>query len=189
RARAAPRPALACETAPRAPARPPSLSRRACPFGRDDRLLGLHAQPGRMRGGRRCERPARRAAWGGMAAVRAPVAPGVPPNPPARARHERLLHRPPDRGLTRPVASKATRPVPGTGRVLQGHRLCRHLGPEAGLPNALSPQAMSGAWHRTWLCGTVRRRGRTILAMAWKHWIRTVEIEPSLYAADFARLG
>src|SRR5216110_2807395 len=26
-------------------------------------------------------------------------------------------------------------------------------------------------------------------AMAWEEWIRTVEIEPSLYAADFARLG
>jgi ribulose-phosphate 3-epimerase len=25
--------------------------------------------------------------------------------------------------------------------------------------------------------------------MAWRHWVRTVEIEPSLYAADFARLG
>jgi ribulose-phosphate 3-epimerase len=25
--------------------------------------------------------------------------------------------------------------------------------------------------------------------MAWKDWIRTVEVEPSLYAADFARLG
>jgi ribulose-phosphate 3-epimerase len=25
--------------------------------------------------------------------------------------------------------------------------------------------------------------------MAWKDWVRTVEIEPSLYAADFARLG
>jgi ribulose-phosphate 3-epimerase len=25
--------------------------------------------------------------------------------------------------------------------------------------------------------------------MAWKDWIRTVEIEPSLYAADFSRLG
>jgi ribulose-phosphate 3-epimerase len=25
--------------------------------------------------------------------------------------------------------------------------------------------------------------------MAWREWIRTVEIEPSLYAADFARLG
>ena len=25
--------------------------------------------------------------------------------------------------------------------------------------------------------------------MAWRQWIRTVEIEPSLYAADFARLG
>src|SRR3954454_6159796 len=25
--------------------------------------------------------------------------------------------------------------------------------------------------------------------MAWSDWIRTVEVEPSLYAADFARLG
>ncbi len=25
--------------------------------------------------------------------------------------------------------------------------------------------------------------------MAWREWVRTVEIEPSLYAADFARLG
>ena len=25
--------------------------------------------------------------------------------------------------------------------------------------------------------------------MPWRDWIRTVEIEPSLYAADFARLG
>ena len=26
-------------------------------------------------------------------------------------------------------------------------------------------------------------------AVSWREWIRTVEIEPSLYAADFARLG
>ena len=25
--------------------------------------------------------------------------------------------------------------------------------------------------------------------MAWRDWVRTVEVEPSLYAADFARLG
>ena len=25
--------------------------------------------------------------------------------------------------------------------------------------------------------------------MPWREWIRTVEVEPSLYAADFARLG
>ena len=25
--------------------------------------------------------------------------------------------------------------------------------------------------------------------MAWRDWVRTVEIEPSLYAADFANLG
>src|SRR5947208_5450993 len=26
-------------------------------------------------------------------------------------------------------------------------------------------------------------------AMAWRNWMRTVEVEPSLYAADFSRLG
>ena len=25
--------------------------------------------------------------------------------------------------------------------------------------------------------------------MSWKDWVRTVEVEPSLYAADFSRLG
>jgi len=30
---------------------------------------------------------------------------------------------------------------------------------------------------------------RTIVPMAWRDWTRPVEIEPSLYAADFARLG
>ena len=25
--------------------------------------------------------------------------------------------------------------------------------------------------------------------MSWKDWIRTIEVEPSLYAADFSRLG
>ncbi len=31
--------------------------------------------------------------------------------------------------------------------------------------------------------------GRKIAAMGWERWIRTVEVEPSLYAADFSRLG
>ncbi len=30
---------------------------------------------------------------------------------------------------------------------------------------------------------------RTIGRVSWREWIRTVEVEPSLYAADFARLG
>ena len=34
-----------------------------------------------------------------------------------------------------------------------------------------------------------RLRGRRIAAMGWRDWMRTVEVEPSLYAADFARLG
>ncbi len=32
-------------------------------------------------------------------------------------------------------------------------------------------------------------RGRTIARMGWRDWVRTVEVEPSLYAADFANLG
>src|SRR5438132_13295367 len=31
--------------------------------------------------------------------------------------------------------------------------------------------------------------GSRIASMGWEDWIRTVEVEPSLYAADFARLG
>jgi ribulose-phosphate 3-epimerase len=63
---------------------------------------------------------------------------------------------------------------------------------------AMSLRAMSGAWHRTWLMGTRligagRLRAGTAYdrggVMAWRDWIRTVEVEPSLYAADFARLG
>lgn len=35
-----------------------------------------------------------------------------------------------------------------------------------------------------------RRVGlRTIGGMSWPEWVRTAEVEPSLYAADFARLG
>src|SRR5207302_5800328 len=90
-------------------------------------LLRLHAQPRRVRGRRQRERPARRDARRGVAAVRAPDPAGVPSHPAARARDERLLHRP-------------------------AH------GIESG-------------------------------AVTWREWIRTVEIEPSLYAADFARLG
>src|SRR5204863_8569569 len=35
----------------------------------------------------------------------------------------------------------------------------------------------------------LRRRAPKISDVAWDEWIRTVEIEPSLYAADFSRLG
>src|SRR4029079_2898266 len=30
---------------------------------------------------------------------------------------------------------------------------------------------------------------RTIARMSWNEWVRTAEVEPSLYAADFSRLG
>ena len=32
-------------------------------------------------------------------------------------------------------------------------------------------------------------RLRTIAGMSWREWVRNAEVEPSLYAADFARLG
>ena len=57
RARPAARPPLAREPAPRPPARAASLRRRARAARRHDPLLGLHAEPGRVRGGRRRERP------------------------------------------------------------------------------------------------------------------------------------
>ena len=33
------------------------------------------------------------------------------------------------------------------------------------------------------------RGRRTIAGMSWREWVRNAEVEPSLYAADFARLG
>ena len=78
--RSASRPALARASAARAPARPPAIGRRARPAGRDDRLLGLHDERGRERGHRRGERAHRLAARGGVAAVRAPQAAGIPPD-------------------------------------------------------------------------------------------------------------
>ena len=62
--------------------------------GRHDRLLGLHDQRRRERGGRRRVRPrGRRPARREVAAVPPPAAPGVPADAAARPRHERLLHR------------------------------------------------------------------------------------------------
>jgi ribulose-phosphate 3-epimerase len=119
------RPPLAREAAPRAPARAAQLGRGACPSRRHDRLLRLHDQQGRMRGDRRRERPARPAARGRVAGVRASDASRVPAHAPARPWHQRFLH----------------------------------------------------------------RSSRTIARMTWPEWVRTAEVEPSLYAADFARLG
>jgi ribulose-phosphate 3-epimerase len=54
---------------------------------------------------------------------------------------------------------------------------------------------MSGRYRRACpLPNTAQSRStaaarRTIRVVAWSEWVRTVEIEPSLYAADFARLG
>src|SRR5205823_4712350 len=39
--------------------------------------------------------------------------------------------------------------------------------------------------------GVLRRAAHTLgsATVPWSEWIRTVEVEPSLYVADFARLG
>src|SRR4029453_12101294 len=37
--------------------------------------------------------------------------------------------------------------------------------------------------------GVLRRTPANIRAVRWGEWIRTIEVEPSLYAADFSRLG
>ena len=68
RALAAARPALARRAAPRAPARAAAVGGGARPARRDDRLLGLHDQRRRERGGRRGERPAGAPARAGVAA-------------------------------------------------------------------------------------------------------------------------
>ena len=67
-----PRPAVARRAASRAPARAPSLRRRARAPGRHDRLLRLHDQRGRVRGGgRRVRARGRHDPRGGVAAVQA----------------------------------------------------------------------------------------------------------------------
>ena len=91
---AAARPALARRAAARAPARAAARGGRARAARRDDRLLRLHDQRRRERGGRRGERPRVAAARRRVARVRASAAAGVPAHAAARPRHERLLHRP-----------------------------------------------------------------------------------------------
>ena len=124
---AAPRPALARAAAAGAPARAAPGGRRAHEARRDDRLLGVHAERRRERGGRRRLRARAGAARRGVAAVRASDPAGVPADAPAPRPDERVLHR-----AVEVVGSNA---------------------------------------------------------VAWRDWIRTIEVEPSLYGADFAHLG
>ena len=67
--------------------------RGAHPARRHDRLLGVHAERRRERGGRRRLGPRAGAARHRVAPVRAPEAAGVPPHAPAPRPDERLLHR------------------------------------------------------------------------------------------------
>ena len=102
RPRCAARPPLALAAAARAPARAAAGGGRARPPRRHDRLLRLHVNARRGRGGRRRLRArGRRDARGRLAAVPPPRPPGVPADAAARPRHERLLHRPAPRGCRR----------------------------------------------------------------------------------------
>ena len=95
RPRAAARPPLAREPAAGAPARAAPRCGRAREARRHGRLLGLHDERRRERGGRRRERPrgrCRSATSGRSSRIRA--TPGVPPDAAARPRHERLLRQP-----------------------------------------------------------------------------------------------
>ena len=130
RSRAAARPALAVAAAAGAAARAPARGGRAREAGRHDRLLRLHDERRRERGGRRRVGP--RALeplgeeWPRYAHPRRPefLLDAAAPRP-----HCRVLHR--------PVESQVV-----------GSKL-----------------------------------------MPWRQWIRTVEVEPSLYAADFSIIG
>ena len=52
---------------------------------------------------------------------------------------------------------------------------------QAGVPaHAAAPRPHLGVLHRA---------AAIIRAVSWDDWIRTIEVEPSLYAADFSRLG
>ena len=73
RSRPAARSALARHAAPRAPARATALRRRAGEARRDDRLLGLHDERRRERGGDRGQRPRGARPRRGVAAVRPPA--------------------------------------------------------------------------------------------------------------------
>src|SRR5207342_2110145 len=55
----------------------------------------------------------------------------------------------------------------------------------ASAPAGVPPHAAGSRPH----LGVLHRPHETITGMSWEEWIRTIEIEPSLYGADFSRLG
>ncbi len=106
-----PGPALAGAAPPRPAARAAPRRRRARAPGRYDRVLRLHPERGRERGGRRCLRAGRRGSRRRMAGLPAPEAARVPAHRAAPARNLRVLRRPASR--LSPVASLARRPKIG----------------------------------------------------------------------------
>ena len=133
--------------------------------------------------GARRPRRAARPALAREAAARAPAR-AAPRRRRARpaGRHDRLLRlhdeRRRERGGRRRAASRSRRSAT-SGRVPHPRR------PEflLTLPHVHGTSGFFIARLRP------SGRRRRIARVAWHDWIRTVEVEPSLYAADFARLG
>jgi 16S rRNA (cytosine967-C5)-methyltransferase len=94
---ARPDPPLARAPATRAPARPAAGGGRARQAGRGRRLLRVHVERGRERGGRRCVRPGGRRSRRRVAGLRASEAQRVPADHAAPAPNVGVLHRPPPR--------------------------------------------------------------------------------------------
>ena len=97
----------------------------------------------------------------------------------AARRHDRLLGLHDQRGRGEAVVDASGLAV----EPIEGWAQFRHPTP-AGVPaDAAARPRHERLLHRP------APRGRKIARVAWRDWVRTVEIEPSLYAADFWRLG
>src|SRR5437868_862395 len=155
RPRQAARPALASAARAGAPARAAARCGRADAARLHHRLLGVHAQCRRERGGGRRLRARGRAARRRVAAVRAPEACSVPADDAAQAQHFRVLHCEAADTLRR----RSSAPTSGCALHARTRLRCE---PDA----CFSPR-------------TIR-----IGSMPWSEWIRTVEIEPALDAVD-----
>ena len=59
----------------------------------------------------------------------------------------------------------------------------------AGVPASARPEFLLTLPHVHGTSGFFVARCRTIARMSWRDWVRNAEVEPSLYAADFAHLG
>src|SRR5919108_4155551 len=118
-----------------------------------------------------------------MARVPPPEAAGVPAHDTAPSRHLRLLHRPASR--VNKWTLRSTNVTPAVSET--GAETLEASQPPATLwanrRRNVSPPVSETGWR------TPRSENRKIDRVGWDEWVRSVEVEPSLYAADFARLG